>query len=426
MNLTVQMADRPLCGTVEVPGDKSLAHRAALFAALAEGVSEVSNYPDSGVTRAMRGALASLGVPSTLENGVLRLSGNGLNPFPVRGATAYCGNSATTIRLLAGAVAATGSTAVLDGSAGLRKRPMDRIIDPLRAMGADVEGTPGVAADGRRVLCAPLSFRPAPLKGIDYALPVASAQVLSCLQIAALGATGESHFTVPGPVRDHTVRMLQAMTSQTSQTPQTSLIPLRGRLPGDISSAAFLLAAAAIVPGSRIMVKGVGVNPTRTGVLDALQTMGAKISLSAAREEMGEPVADVTLETGTLKGIVIAGDLVVRAIDEIPVLAAVAAFAEGETVVREARELRYKETDRIAAIVAQLRALGVDISEQPDGFTIQGGTLTGGTARANGDHRLAMSMAICGLRAPVTVEGAEILDESFPSFLPTLASLRAS
>ena len=426
MNLTVQMADRPLCGTVEVPGDKSLAHRAALFAALAEGVSEVSNYPDSGVTRAMRGALASLGVPSTLENGVLRLSGNGLNPFPIRGATAYCGNSATTIRLLAGAVAATGSTAVLDGSAGLRKRPMDRIIDPLRAMGADVEGTPGVAADGRRVLCAPLSFRPAPLKGIDYALPVASAQVLSCLQIAALGATGESHFTVPGPVRDHTVRMLRAMTSQTPQTPQTSLIPLRGRLPGDISSAAFLLAAAAIVPGSRITVKGIGVNPTRTGVLDALEKMGAKIARSALREEMGEPVADVTLETGPLKGIAIAGDLVVRAIDEIPVLAAVAAFAEGETVVREARELRYKETDRIAAIVAQLRALGADISEQSDGFIIHGGTLTGGTARANGDHRLAMSMAICGLRAPVTVEGAEILDESFPSFLPTLASLRAS
>ena len=426
MELTIPIANRPLKGTVEVPGDKSLAHRAALFAALAEGVSEVSNYPDSGVTRAMRGALASLGVPSTLENGVLRLSGNGLKPFPVFGAVAYCGNSATTIRLLAGAVAATGSTAVLDGSAGLRKRPMDRIIDPLRAMGAAVEGTPGVAADGRAVLCAPLSFRPAPLKGIDYALPVASAQVLSCLQIAALGATGESHFTVPGPVRDHTVRMLRAMGAQPPQTSQTSLKPLKGRLPGDISSAAFLLAAAVLVPGSCITVKGVGVNPTRTGVLDALEKMGAKVSLSAAREEMGEPVADVTLEAGTLKGITIAGDLVVRAIDEIPVLAAVAAFAEGETVVREARELRYKETDRIAAVVAQLHALGADVSEQPDGFTIQGGTLTGGTARANGDHRLAMSMAICGLRAPVTVEGAEILDESFPSFLPTLASLRGS
>ena len=425
MELTIPIANRPLKGTVEVPGDKSLAHRAALFAALAEGESEVSNYPDSGVTRAMRGALASLGVPSTLEGDVLRLSGNGLKPFPVSGVVAYCGNSATTIRLLAGALVATGSTAVLDGSAGLRKRPMDRIIDPLRAMGADVEGTPGVAADGRAVLCAPLSFRPAPLKGIDYALPVASAQVLSCLQIAALGATGESHFTVPGSVRDHTERMLRAMgTSLSCLEPLKPLRPLKGRLPGDISSAAFLLAAAALVPGSRITVKGIGVNPTRTGVLDVLAKMGAKISLSDTREEMGEPVADVTLEAGTLKGIEIAGDLVVRAIDEIPVLAAVAAFAEGETVVRDARELRYKETDRIAAVVAQLRALGVDVLEQPDGFTIRGGTLTGGTARANGDHRLAMSMAICGLRAPVTVEGAEILDESFPSFVPTLASLR--
>ena len=426
MDLTVQMADRPLCGTVELPGDKSLAHRAALFAALAEGESEVSNYPDSGVTRAMRGALASLGVPSTLEDGVLRLKGNGLKPFPVSGAVAYCGNSATTIRLLAGALAATGSTAVLDGSSGLRKRPMDRIIDPLRAMGADVEGTPGVAADGRTVLCAPLSFRPAPLKGIDYALPVASAQVLSCLQIAALGATGESHFTVPGPVRDHTERMLRAMTPHPPPPLHPPLTPLHGRLPGDISSAAFLLAAAALVSGSRITVKGVGVNPTRMGVLDALQAMGARISLSGLHEEMGEPVADVTLEADRLKGVAITGDLVVRAIDEIPVLAAVAAFAEGETVVRDARELRYKETDRIAAVVAQLRALGVDVSEQPDGFTIRGGTLTGGTARANGDHRLAMSMAICGLRVPVTVEGAEILDESFPSFLTTLASLRAS
>jgi len=376
----------------------------------------------------MRGALASLGVPSTLEGGVLRLSGNGLRPFPVSGAVAYCGNSATTIRLLAGALAATGSTAVLDGSAGLRKRPMDRIIDPLRAMGADVEGTPGVAADGRAVLCAPLSFRPAPLKGIDYALPVASAQVLSCLQIAALGATGESHFTVPGPVRDHTVRMLRAMGASLSclepLMPLEPLRPLKGRLPGDISSAAFLLAAAALVPGSRITVKGIGVNPTRTGVLDVLEKMGAKLTLSALCEEMGEPVADVTLEADHLKGVTITGDLVVRAIDEIPVLAAVAAFAEGETVVRDARELRYKETDRIAAVVAQLRALGVDVSEQPDGFTIRGGTLTGGTARANGDHRLAMSMAICGLRAPVTVAGAEILDESFPSFLPTLNALR--
>ena len=424
MELVLPVVEKPLRGTVEVPGDKSLAHRAALFAALAEGTSEVQCYPDSGVTRAMRGALASLGVPSSLEDGVLRINGNGFRPFPVSGATVYCGNSATTIRLLAGAIAGTGSTATLDGSEGLRKRPMDRIIEPLRAMGAVVEGTPGVAADGREVLCAPLYFRPARLHGIDYTLPVASAQVLSCLQIAALGAEGESRFIAPGPVRDHTVRMLRSMGAPDSGLTALGgagpLRPLHGRLPGDISSAAFLFAAAAIVPGSRITVKGVGVNPTRTGILDILSSMGARVSVDGEHEDMGEPVADVTVEAAPLKGISIYGDMVVRAIDELPAIAAVAAFADGETTVRDAGELRFKETDRIAAIVRQLRALGVAVAETPDGFTVRGGMIKGGRAMANGDHRLAMSMAICGLRTPVTVEGAEILDESFPSFLPTL------
>ena len=417
MVLSLPVAVKPLKGEVAVPGDKSLAHRAALFAALAEGESVVSNYPDSGVTRAMRGALESLGVPSSLENGVLRVMGNGYRPFPNAGATAYCGNSATTFRLLAGVVAGTGSCATLDGSAGLRKRPMDRIVDPLRLMGAEIVATPGVAADGRNVSCAPLAFSAAPLHAVDYALPVASAQVLSCLQLADLGVVGESHFTVPGPVRDHTVRMLAAMGGK------PPLKPLHAVLPGDISSAAFLFAAAAIVPGSEITVKGIGVNPTRTGILDILAQMGARVSYANEHLDIGEPVADVTLAAAPLKGVDVAGDLVVRTIDEFPALAAVAAFAEGDTVVREALELRYKESDRIAAIVAQLKALGADVEEYPDGFRIRGGTLTGGTARANGDHRLAMSMALCGLRAPVVVDGAEILNESFPSFVPTLQAL---
>ena len=431
MDLTLQVARKPLSGTVSVPGDKSLAHRAALFGAVAEGVSEIRGYPDSGVTRAMRGALASLGVPSSLKDGTLVMKGNGFKPFPNAGAAAYCGNSATTIRLLAGVLAGTGSSATLDGSEGLRRRPMDRIVTPLNGMGADVHGVRGIAADGREVFCAPLVFAPARLHGIDYALPVASAQVLSCLQLAALGADGESHFTAPGPVRDHTVRMLRSMGASITDTtvcplaPDGRLRPLNGTLPGDISSAAFLFAAAAIVPGSRITVKGVGVNPTRTGVLDVLSLMGAKISLAGEREEMGEPVADVTLEYSRLKGVTIAGDDVVRAIDEIPALAAVAAFAEGDTVVRDAAELRYKETDRIAAIVRQLRALGTEVDEAKDGFIVHGGKISGGVAQANGDHRLAMSMAICGLRVPVMVSGAEILDESFPSFVPTLGALGA-
>ena len=422
MTLSLAQVRSPLQGSVSLPGDKSLAHRAALFAALAEGESEVGNYPDSGVTRAMRGALESLGVPSTIDGGVLRVKGNGMHPFPNSGATAYCGNSATTIRLLAGAVAATHSEAVLDGSEGLRKRPMNRIVEPLRQMGADVSSTDG---------CAPLRISPAPLECIGYELPVASAQVLSCLQIAALGAEGESRFTVDAPVRDHTSRMLRAMGAEVVdswpdvfvESLNKPLSPLHGTLPGDISSAAFLFAAAAIVPGSRITVTGVGVNPTRTGILDVLSKMGAKVSLANEREEMGEPVADVTLAAEPLHCVEIAGDLVVRSIDEFPAIAAVAAFAEGRTVVREAEELRYKETDRIAAIVTQLRALGAEVEELEDGFAVCGGTLKGGTACANGDHRLAMSMAVCGLCAPVSVEGAEILNESFPDFERVITSL---
>lgn len=421
MTLSLPQAARPLRGCVTLPGDKSLAHRVALFAALADGDSTIRNYPDSGVMRAMRGALETLGVPSRLECGVLTLTGNGMRPFPRSGVIAHCGNSGTTIRLLAGALAATQSSAVLDGSAGLRKRPMNRIADPLLLMGADISTTDGYA---------PITVSPAPLHGIDYTLPVASAQVKSCLELAALGADAPVTLHEPGPSRDHTARMLRAMgvtvisDGQTETVhPATSLKPLDGTLPGDISSAAFLLAAAAIVPGSRVTIADVGLNPTRTGVLDVLSAMGARITTANERIAFGEPVGDVTLEAAPLHGVEIAGDFVVRSIDEFPALAAVAAFAEGETVVREAKELRYKETDRIAAIVAQLGALGAEVEERTDGFLVRGGTLKGGTARANGDHRLAMSMALCGLRAPVSVEGAEILNESFPEFEPLLSSL---
>ena len=201
---------------------------------------------------------------------------------------------------------------------------------------------------------------------------------------------------------------------------------MRGTLPGDISSSAFLLVAAAIVPGSRITIENVDVNPTRTGILDVLAEMGASVSIGNRRETFGEPVGDITLEATPLRGIDIGGDMVVRSIDEFPAIAVAAAFADGTTVVRDAEELRYKESDRIAAVVSQLRALGTDVNETPDGFSVRGGTVRGGIARANGDHRLAMSMALCGLRAPapVTVEGAEILDESFPSFVSSLESLR--
>ena len=436
MNLSLATAAGPLHGTLSLPGDKSLAHRVALFSLLASGESAIANYPDSGVTRSMRRALSALGYPSVLENGVLRIEGHAAitGPYASRSAPPLrdecspvvgCGNSGTTFRLLAGFLAATGTAATLDGSEGLRRRPMERIAYPLRLMGADVTTDSGHA---------PLVFRPSPLHGIDYALPVASAQVLSCLQVAALGASSPSTFRTPGPVRDHTERMLRAMGAEVASSPNGvshvvplshPLRPLRGTLSGDISSAAFLLVAAAIVPGSRITLANIGLNPTRTGILDVLSAMGAKVYRTNERDMFGEPVGDIALSAAPLHGIDISGDLVVRSIDEFPAIAAAAAYADGVTTVRDAEELRYTESDRIAAIVSQLRALGVEASESRDGFSIRGGTLRGGTAHANGDHRLAMSMALCGLASPhpVTVEGAEILEESFPEFVPSLSAL---
>lgn len=410
MTLSFKRPAVPLSGTLSLPGDKSLAHRAALFASLAEGTSVIENYPDSGVTRAMRQALETLGVPSVWTDGVLRVEGNGFRAYPCAGQTVYCGNSGTTFRLLAGALAATGTAATLDGSEGLRRRPMDRIAEPLRLMGARIDTTEGHA---------PVTIHPAALHGVTYHVPVASAQVLSCLQLAALGAETPCVFTTPGPVRDHTERMLREMGGK------PPFKPLCGILPGDISSAAFLLVAAAIVPGSRITLTHVGLNPTRTGVLDILSAMGARLTFSNEQETFGEPVGDVTLEAASLHGVEIGGDLVVRTIDEFPALAVAAACAEGVTLVRDAAELRYKESDRIAALVTQLSALGAAIEERPDGFAVRGGTLRGGTVRSGGDHRLAMSMALCGLIAPepVVVEEAEILTESFPSFVPSLAAL---
>lgn len=438
MKLTFQSFAGPIRGSVSIPGDKSMAHRAALFAALADGRSEVGNFPDSGVTRAMLGALKTLGIDSSLSNGVLTLDGNGWRPFPKQGVAAYCGNSATTLRLLAGAIAGTGSSAVLDGSEGLRRRPMSRIIAPLRKMGVDVCGIDAHAPVSINMSGFPNGGRPRRPETIDYDLEEASAQVLSCLELAALGAKSECRFTPPGPVRDHTDRMLGAMGADirvecddrlvaplvAEDGTTTNLRPLRGILPGDMSSAAFVLAAAAIVPGSRVTVRNVGVNPTRTGFLDILRAMGARIEIGDERESMGEPVADVTLEHAPLHGVKVDdADLVVRTIDEFPVLAAVAAFADGRTEVRNARELRWKETDRIRAIVSKFAALGVEVEECDDGFSIVGGSMKGGMVDAGGDHRMAMSAAVCSLRLPVEVEGAEIMNESFPTFVDTIAAL---
>jgi len=421
---------KPLSGELRLPGDKSLSHRASLFAALAEGESVIDCFLVSGVTRAMLNALTAFQVPWRLEGERLVVTGRGLRGFLPPAAPVNCGNSATTLRLLAGALAASGTPCVLDGSAGLRRRPMDRITQPLAAM-----RVPITAAHA----CAPLTLSAraadAPLAALDYTSPVASAQVKSCLILAALGADGVSTLREPGPSRDHTERMLAAMGGPVSAGgpgegvrvgPLTRpLAPLSVALPGDISSAAFLLVAAAIIPGSDILVRDVGVNPTRVGLLEALCRMGADVTVGDVRTVAGEPVADIRLVSSGLAAVRVGGDTVVRMIDEFPAFAVAACFADGVTEVRDAAELRYKETDRISVLCRELRKLGVKLDEHDDGFSIQGGTLNGGTCNASGDHRLAMCLALAGLAAPhkVTVQNAEILSESFPDFVPLLGAL---
>ncbi len=435
MNLTV-WPGRSLQGSLEVPGDKSLSHRAALFAALAEGESRIENFLVSGVTEAMLRCLEALGVAWKLEGETLSVQGRGLRGLRAPAAPLDCGNSATTLRLLAGAVAAGGIAAVLDGSAGLRRRPMERIAGPLREMGVEIETSEGGGAPLRLAVRA----EGQKLRALDVILPVASAQVKTCLLLAALAAEGPSTIREPALSRDHSERMLRGMGVEvrsyaaenggnvvTLTPPAGPLLPLRGALPGDFSAASFLIAAGLITPGSALVLRGVGLNPTRTGLLDALRGMGGEIEVENPRETCGEPVGDLRVRHSRLRGRTVSGELVVRMIDEFPAFAAAAAFAEGPTLVQDAGELRYKESDRISALCAELRALGVPAEEMPDGFRLPGGGALGGSVDPHGDHRLAMALAVMGLaaRGPVQVAGAEIMRESFPDFAAVLAGLGA-
>ena len=424
MTKTIAPRSRPLIGSYRPEGDKSLSHRALLFASLAEGESTIRRFLIGGVTRAMLRCLKALGVEWTLDEAqhILKVKGVGLKGFKTPTEPLDCGNSATTFRLLAGAVAGAGVACVLDGSEGLRKRPMARIIDPLRMLGAEIE-SPNQ--------CAPLTFKPASITSLNYALPIASAQVKSCLLLAALSGNAPTAILEPGPSRDHTERMLAAMGARVKNfsegygavvLPQTDpLKPLDTELAGDISSAAFLMVAATLLPGSDFLLEKVGINPTRTGIVDALRAMGANITFENETEMAGEPVADIRIRAvEQLHATTIQGDLVVRMIDEFPAFMIAAACATGDTVVREAAELRTKESDRIAIMAANLQKLGVAIEEYPDGFRISGtGKIPGGaTVSAHGDHRIAMSMALASLRAeaPVSIENFEMLNESFPDF----------
>lgn len=428
---------KSLRGEYYLPGDKSLSHRLALLGALAEGKSSIKNFLIPGVTEAMLRALTALGVKWELNGKELTVFGEGFAGLKPPSFALDCGNSAATLRLLAGGLAAANLPAILDGSEGLRRRPMDRILMPLQKMGVKITGTAG---------CAPLRISPGlmPLKALDYTLPVASAQVKSCLLLAALSANSPTILREPGPSRDHTERLLRAMGVQVQSwieyldggkaaqshtrihpLPRGALLPLTITIPGDISSAAFLIVAALVVPGSEILLRNVGLNPTRTGLLDVLWEMGGDIQVLNYVEGLGEPWGDLLIRSSKLSGTRVAGPLVVRMIDEFPAFAVAAAFAEGETQVSQAKELRFKESDRIAALCREFSRLGVAIQELPDGFIVRGGEVPlGGEVSSHGDHRLAMAFGLVGLasRQPVVVQDAQVIEESFPEFVNVLQS----
>jgi 3-phosphoshikimate 1-carboxyvinyltransferase len=415
----IARAGTPLRGRVRVPGDKSISHRAVMLGALADGVTRVRGFLEGEDTRATARVFEQLGVRIEMPSASERIvHGVGLHGLHAAERALDCGNAGTGMRLLSGLLAAQSFDSVLVGDASLSKRPMRRVIDPLERMGAAIEsdgGLPPLRIRGGRAL-----------HGIDYALPVASAQVKSAVLLAGLYARGTTRVVEPHPTRDYTERMLAAFGWPIEFSPGVAQLEGGHRLratdvdvPADFSSAAFFLVAASVVPGSALCIEAVGMNPRRTGLLDALRMMGADIDVRDAREQGGEPVADLHVRHAPLRGIEVPVELVPDMIDEFPALFAAAACAQGRTVVRGAAELRVKESDRIATMASGLRALGARIEETPDGAIIDGGPLRGGDADSHGDHRIAMSLAIAAQRAdgPVRIDDVANVATSFPGFV---------
>lgn len=418
----------PLVGRCTVPGDKSISHRAVIFGSIAEGRSQIHNFLDGHDCRATIGIMRAMGVRiEEISRTRLEVHGVGIDGLREPEDVLSCDNSGTTMRLLAGLLAGQEFVSVLTGTAQIRGRPMARVVAPLRSMGAKIFGR----QDGKY---APLTILPSRLKAIEYPMPVASAQVKSCLLLAGLYAHGLTVVQQPGPARDHTERMLRSMgapivalgNTMHSERPRSPLTPLNIVIPGDTSSAAFLLVAASALPDSNLTIIDVGINATRTGVVDALSEMGARIRRRERPPQGGEPVADLIVHGGGLRGMEFGGEQIVTMIDELPALAVAATQAEGRTVVRDAQELRVKETDRIATTVSELKKMGARIREAPDGFVVDGPSqLTGATVDSHGDHRLAMALAVAGLIAQgeTTVQNAHVTDDSFPGFASLLRAL---
>lgn len=408
----------PLHGSVAVPGDKSVSHRALMLAAIAEGRSRIRGFLEGEDTRATAAVLARLGVRiEAPADGERIVHGVGLHGLRGAAQPLDCGNAGTGMRLLAGLLAGQSFDSVLVGDASLSKRPMRRVTDPLAQMGARIDSHGGLP---------PLHIHGgAALRGIRYELPVASAQVKSALLLAGLYAEGTTEILEPHPTRDYTERMLAAFGWPIDFAPGRArldgghaLLAVDVEVPADFSSAAFFLVAASIVPGSQLRLPGVGLNPRRTGLLQALRLMGADIVVEREHVAGGEPVGDLVVRHAPLHGIELPAALVPDMIDEFPILFIAAAAASGRTVVRGAAELRVKESDRIAAMASGLRALGVAIEETPDGAIVDGGPIGAGTVESLTDHRIAMSFAVAGLRAtdPVRINDCRHVATSFPGF----------
>ncbi len=416
----------PLRGSLNVPGDKSISHRSVMFGALAKGTTEISNFLKGADCLSTISCFRSMGVDIQETDQTILVRGKGLHGLRRPDHVLDCGNSGTTTRLISGILAGQDFDVTLTGDESIQKRPMKRIIEPLSLMGAHILSVRGND-------CAPLSISGSHLHGISYSTPVASAQVKSAILLAGLYADGETRVTEPARSRNHTELMLASFGADVKTEGTTAVIrpakELFGQsiqVPGDISSAAFFMAAALLVPGSEVLLKNVGINPTRDGVLRVFRQMGGEIETVSQTSRAGEPAADLLVRSSRLHGTEIGGDIIPTLIDELPVIAAAACFADGVTVIRDAAELKVKESNRIQAMTENLTAMGADVTETEDGMIIRGGKpLHGAVIDSRNDHRIAMTFAVAALasQGEVSIPQWDCVNISYPAFLDDLRSL---
>lgn len=415
-----------LHGEVTIPGDKSVSHRSVMFGSIAKGTTEIHNFLQGADCLSTISCFRSMGVDIENQGTSVIVHGNGLHGLKKPQSVLDCGNSGTTTRLISGILSAQDFSVTLTGDASIQKRPMKRIITPLSMMGADIRSLNGND-------CAPLEITGSPLHGIHYSSPVASAQVKSAILLAGLYADGETRVTEPNLSRNHTELMLSCFGADVHTEDTTAIIQPAKELfgqkvlvPGDISSAAFFIAAGLMVPNSEILIRNVGINPTRDGMIHVCREMGADITLLNKKTD-GEPTADILVRSSSLKGITISGAVIPTLIDELPMIAAMACFAEGETIIKDAAELKVKESNRIAVMTENLKAMGADVEETEDGMIIRGGKLLhGAVIDSKLDHRIAMTFAIVGICADGETEilGAECVNISYPQFYEDLKQLK--